>query len=260
MMANIPMKTNQSDKDSIDVTLLITFHREGILAHSTLNSIERCREYAEKAGISTEYVWVLDSVDKETQATLLAHPANSKAVKIVHVDFLDSGSSRNAGIAIACGKAIAILDGDDYFSTNWIERAWHWLKEYGENTILHPEMVIHFGIDSAYGWQFDQTDECYDKRGLLMGNYWTSWTFAARSVYEQCPYVATRTAKTGFGYEDWHWNCETTAIGFQHRLVSETIGFYRKKEVSRVSLETSMRAIIPPTLLFSKKHLVEVEK
>lgn len=254
------MKTNQNNRNGVDVTLLVTFHGEGILAHSTLNSIERCREYAEKAGISTEYVWVLDSVDKETQAVLLAHPTNSKNVNIIHVDFLDSGASRNAGVAAASGKAIAILDSDDYFSTNWIERAWHSLKEYGAKAILHPEMVIHFGTDSAYGWQFDQTSEYYNKTGLLINNYWTSWSFASRSVYEHCPYVTTRTAKTGFGYEDWHWNCETTADGFQHRVVSGTIGFYRKKKVSRVSIETSLSAIIPPSRLFSKTFCCSEKK
>ena len=34
--------------DEFDVTLLITFHSEGILAHSTLNSVERCKKYAEQ--------------------------------------------------------------------------------------------------------------------------------------------------------------------------------------------------------------------
>jgi hypothetical protein len=39
----------------------------GILAHSTPNLIECCRKYAEKAGISTKYAWVLDSVSEEIQ-------------------------------------------------------------------------------------------------------------------------------------------------------------------------------------------------
>jgi glycosyltransferase involved in cell wall biosynthesis len=251
------MSIIESNKENVDVTLLITFHNEGILAHSTLNSIERCREYAEKAGISTEYVWVLDSVDARTRATLLAHPANSENVKIIYVDFQDSGASRNAGVAVASGKAIAIFDGDDYFSTNWIERAWHTLKEYGTPVVLHPEMIINFGLQAAYSWQ---TEQYYDEANLFMGNCWASWSFAPRSVYEHCPYVTTRTAKTGFGYEDWHWNCETTAAGFQHKLVSETVGFYRKKKVSRVSLESSMGAIIPPSQLFSKKHLFGAKK
>ena len=254
------MKTNQSNEKSVDVTLLVTFHNEGILAHTTLNSIERCREYAEKAGIQTEYVWVLDAVDEETQTTLLAHPANSENVKIIYVDFLDAGAARNAGVSVASGKAIAILDGDDYFSTNWIERAWHFLKEYGSQAILHPEMVIHFDAKSAYGWHIDQFNHDYNKAALLANNCWTSWTFASRSIYEQYPYVTTRTAKTGFGFEDWHWNCETTEAGFEHRIALETIGFYRNKKVSRVSFENSMGAIIPPSRLFSKKYSVDVEK
>jgi glycosyltransferase involved in cell wall biosynthesis len=252
------MKIIQSDKDSVDVTLLVTFHSEGIFAHLTLNSIERCRKYAEEAGISTEYVWVLDSIDYETEAVLLAHPAYSENTRVIYVDCLDAGASRNAGIAISRGKAIAILDGDDYFSSNWIERAWYSLKEYGDNVILHPEIGINFGTESLYYWQVDPSGQHYDINGLLMSNYWTSWTFAARSVYESCPYRPTRPAETGFGYEDWHWNCETIATGFQHRIVVGTIGFYRRKKISRLSLETSMNGIIPPSRLFDKKYLMEV--
>ena len=141
---------------NIDVSLLITFHREGVLAHSTLNSIERCRKFAENAGITTEYVWVLDSIDEETRSVLMAHPAKSNITKIVDVSHNDAGASRNSGIAVSSGIAIAILDGDDYFSTNWIERAWHYLKEFGPHAILHPEFVVNFGTELSYCWQIDQ--------------------------------------------------------------------------------------------------------
>jgi hypothetical protein len=149
-----------------------------------------------------------------------------------------------------------VLDGDDYYSTNWIEQAWLALKKYGVKTIFHPEIVMSFGIHSVYARQINQDDASYDKLGLLMYNYWSAWMFASRSVYEDCPYVTARTIETGFGYEDWHWNCETIAAGFKHRLVPETIGFYRKKNVSRVNLQSSMDAIIPPTRLFDKKYFI----
>ena len=81
--------------DLVDVSLLITFHCEGVLAHSTLNSIERCREYAEATGITTEYVWVLDAVNDETREVLMAHPAKAGNVKVVEVTHRDLGASRN---------------------------------------------------------------------------------------------------------------------------------------------------------------------
>lgn len=239
-------------KNAVDVTLLVTFHREGVLAHSTLNSIERCRKYAEAAGISTEYVWVLDSVDDETREVLMAHPAVAGNVKIVETIYRDSGASRNAGVQAANGVAIAILDGDDYFSTNWIERAWACLNEYGDSAILHPECVINFGAHLAYCWQVDQAGKYYEQDGLLLSNYWTAWVFAKRSTYIECPYSVARPDQTGFGYEDWHWNCETIAAGYEHRLVWGTVGFYRRKRTSRVTATTILGAIIKPTQLFSR--------
>lgn len=236
-----------TESKDIDVTLLITFHAEGILAHSTLNCIERCREYAENAGISTEYVWVLGSCNEETKAVVLSHPAYHAKVKIVEVD-QDLGESRNSGIAVASGKAVAILDGDDYYSTNWLERAWYYLKEYGDKTIIHPEYVVSFGAHAAYA---RQTEE-YDKETLLMSNCWTSWAFALRSTFEHYPYAKTSPLETGFGYEDWHWNCETTAHGFKHCLAPETVGFYRRKTSSLVTTTSNTKAIIPPTHLFAK--------
>lgn len=250
------MEIIQSNNKSVDVSLLVTFHAEGILAHSTLNSLERCREYAEKAGISTEYVWILGSCNQETKEVVMNHPARLGNVQIIEVD-QDLGESRNSGISIANGTAIAILDGDDYYSTNWIERAWHYLKEYGADSIIHPEFVISFGSHSAY---CRQTDQDYDKTNLLMGNFWTSWSFALRSTYQRYPYAKTSPKETGFGYEDWHWNCEIIAHDYKHRLAPETVGFYRRKASSLVSTTVNTSAIIPPSRLFAKNAFLAVEK
>jgi len=247
------------EEKEVDVTLLITFHREGILAHSTLNSIERCRRYAEEAGISTEYVWVLDSIDEHTRAAIATHPVAKANVRIIEVAHRDAGASRNSGIAIARGRAVAVLDGDDYFSTNWIERAWFYLNEFGPKTILHPEFVINFGSHAAYCWQIDQNGPYFDKTALLLSNFWSSWTFAMRSLHIACPYVTTRPNETGYGYEDWHWNCETIGHGYEHRLAWGTIGFYRRKLVSLVTSTTAVGAIIPPTKYFSKNFVSGVK-
>jgi glycosyltransferase involved in cell wall biosynthesis len=241
-------------KYNIDVSLLITFHGEGVLAHSTLNSIERCRRFVEAVGISTEYVWVLDSVNDETRKVLLAHPAAAGNVQIVEVSHRDLGASRNSGVACARGTCVAILDGDDYFSENWIERAWYYLKEYGDKAILHPEMVINFGAHTAYCWQVDQCGKYYDVNGLVVNNFWTSWTFAKRFVYLEHPYSITRPLVTGFGYEDWHWNCDVIAAGLEHRLAWGTIGFYRRKKNSLVMSTAASGAILPPSRLFSWKE------
>lgn len=237
--------------NSVDVSLLITFHNEGVLAHSTLNSIERCRKYAEANGITTEYIWVLDAVSEETRRVLMAHPAALGNVRMIEVQHRDAGPSRNSGVEVARGSAVAILDGDDYFSTNWIERASFYKNKFGDRAIIHPEYIVNFGEETIYGRQVDQADRYFEKDGLLVFNYWTAWTFADRSVYRKHPYSATRPHESGFGYEDWHWNCEVIADGFEHRLALGTVGFYRKKKSSRVISDTAQGSIIPPTRLFS---------
>jgi hypothetical protein len=246
--------------DRVDVSLLVTFHREGILAHSSLNSIERCRRAAERTGITTEYVWVLDTVDHDTRKIISAHPAARERTRMIEVAHGDLGRSRNAGIAQARGRAVAILDGDDYYSTNWIEGALRALRDDGPGAIIHPEMVVNFGEITSYGWHIDQTGTDYDRAGLLANNYWTSWTVACREVYERVPYIELGAHDRGFGYEDWHWNCETIAAGFVHRIAPGTVGFYRRKKLSLVAATTHVGAVIPPTSLFSKKHMQASER
>lgn len=257
-MPNTDIKMQKLTESSVDVSLVITFHNEGVLAHSTLNSIERCREHANNEGISTEYVWVLDSPDEETLRVIECHPAKKHNPTVVLVNHKDSGASRNAGIHAAKGVAIAILDGDDYFSKNWITCSWKYLSEHTNKVILHPEFVINFGAHAAYCWQIDQDGGFYNKNGLLTGNFWTVWTFALRDTYLRYPYPITYPTSTGFGYEDWQWNCETISAGYKHRLVPGTVGFYRRKaKSSLVETTTALGGLMPPTELFSHAQILK---
>lgn len=237
-------------KDHVDISIIITFHDEGILAHSTLNSAERCRKSAAINGITTEYIWVLDDCDEETRNIIFSHPAMQSSPKISLTFYGDVAEARNSGVNISEATAIAVLDGDDYFSTNWIEQGWRHLNIYGEKSIVHTEFVVDFGTTYGYTRQIDQSSRYFNQNGLLVGNYWTSWTLSHRNTYLKCPYRPTKALKTGFGYEDWHWNCETIASGFEHRLAFGTVGFYRRKKKGRVNSETEVGALIEKTHLF----------
>lgn len=241
----------------VDISLIITFHGEGILAQMTLNSIERCRLFAEKHGITCEYIWVMDNIDNETKRVLYNYPIDENLVTKIEVSHGDAGDSRNSGIKLASGNAVAIFDGDDYFSENWIERAFHFLNIYGSKTILHPEYIVSFGKELIYGRQIDQLEQSFQINGLFMHNFWTDWCVARKEVYLEIPYVATNVKKTGFAYEDWHWNCETIAAGFIHKLVPQTVGFYRRREDSRLAQEVGHGGIMAPSRIFEKSSLKE---
>ena len=234
----------------IDVSLIVTFHNEKILAHQTLSSIARARKYAYDHGISSELVAVLDRADKETAAIVRHHPDFLNQGRALEVDNGDAATSRNEGIRAATGNIVCIADGDDYYSENWIERSVHGLKAYGHQAIIHPEIVVTFGDSNFYHRQIDQKDPDFNAAGLLSHNYWVAWASSWKDTFERIPYQRTAPAQTGFGYEDWHWNCETIASGYVHHLAEQTVGFYRRKKQGVLASDNQSSAIIKPTALF----------
>ena len=237
----------------VDVSAVITFHGEGLLAHTTLHSIERCRRHAEAAGLSVEFVMTLDNADAETRRIVKDHPALRASDRVLEVNFRDLSSCRNHAIGQARGRYIGTFDGDDYFSANWISRCVELLRHEGDQHIFHPEIMVAFGAWNAYWWQVDQLDKYYKPAALLTTNYWNACAFAAKSVFEQCPYHVSRVGEAGFGFEDWHWNCETIAHGFVHRLARGTVRFERRKEGGSLNIaHQHAGAVIRPSAFFEQ--------
>lgn len=235
----------------LDVSAIITFHREGLLAHTTLLSIERCRRAAEEAGLSVEFVITLDNPDPETRRIVTNHPAVRATDRVLEVDFRDLSSCRNHAVQHARGHYIGTFDGDDYFSANWITRCVELIRKDGEKHIFHPAIMVAFGGWNAYWWQVDQLEEYYRPGSLLIMNYWNACAFAAREVFECCPYHVSRVGAAGFGFEDWHWNCETIANGFVHRLARGTVRFERRKPGGSLNVAHQQAgAVIRPSSFF----------
>lgn len=238
---------------TFDVSAVITFHREGVLAHTTLYSIERCRSTAEQNGLSVEFVITLDNSDAETRRIVLGHPALRDCDQVFEVSYRDLSTCRNHAVAHARGDIIGTFDGDDYFSGNWIERCVSIIRENGDKTILHPEIMVAFGAWNAFWWQVDQLGEYYKPEALLTINYWNACAFAARSAFDTCPYHVSRVGEAGFGFEDWHWNCETIAHGFVHRPARGTVRFERRKHGGSLNVAHQQAgAVIRPSSFFER--------
>lgn len=239
------------------VSAIITLHREGVLAHTTLHSIERVRRHAEASAIPMELVIVLDRADEETRRIARAHPAVRPTDTITEVGHGDLSLSRNHGIALARGECIGTFDGDDYFSENWVTTAWWYVQECGPKTIVHPEMMIAFGALNAYWWQVDQSGPHYRPCAQLMLNFWNACAFARREAFRDFPYVVARVGEAGFGFEDWHWNCETIAAGYVHRLALGTVRFERRKASGSLNAaHQSVSAVIRPSAFFDRLDLL----
>ena len=240
------------------VSCILTLHNEGMIAHKTFASIRRAINYAEKFDIICELVIVLDDPSIETieyveQSKLF--PVNTS---IYRTDFKDPGLARNYGIKKSCGNYIAILDGDDLYSENWLYEAYK-LNLESDLHIIQSELNINFGDNHFVHWQVDQRSSSFQAWNLLVENYWTALCFAKKSIFLEIPYTQTQH-KSGFGYEDWHWNCDTVARGYVHVVAPKTAHFIRiKKSGSRNKEAFENSAVIRHSILFDSSELLGIK-
>lgn len=236
------------------ISVVITFHNEGAYAHRTLNGLELMCQSAADYGLQVELLCALDNAEPLTTEIVSQHPLVTRLGRCLEMRHGDVGSSRNHAIDQATGDYIAILDGDDLYSPRWLTLAYHRCRQFEWPVIVHPERIVSFGILKGMATVFDTTCGDLNEISPLTANRWIVTSFAPRTVYRCLPYTATDTGRTGFGFEDWHWNCETLAAGLHHVTAAETALFYRRRPDSMVMQQLAHRAIIRPTALARSPH------
>lgn len=236
------------------VTVVITFHREGLLAHKSLLSLLRCKVAAMQQGISLEIVATLDNGDAETARIVAEHRNSGLIDQLIVLQLGDLGMSRNEAIRLASGQWLLICDGDDYLSADFIVRCLG-IAQKNDNAIIHPELIVTFEAEAGLWWQTGSDDIGFDPACMLTINPWNACSFAARRTYLKTGYAVARPGETGFGFEDWHWNCETLALGHPHLVAPRTVHYVRKKQNGSLNrAHAGNRALIPPSSLFALPH------
>ena len=234
----------------IDISCVLALHSEGAIAHNTIRSINRAAAYAEGRGLKTELVIVLDRATPETRCYVETSPLiHTATTRFMPVDFGDLGLTRNFAIDESRGEYIAILDGDDLISENWFLRA-HELNRRDRRYVIHPEVSVYFHKKTLLFYHPDQRDDNFDGSNIIVENYWTALSFARRDTFLATRYLATPPC-SGFGYEDWHWNCEVMARGFIHTIAPRTAHFIRSKESGSLNAASASRnALVRHSALF----------
>jgi glycosyltransferase involved in cell wall biosynthesis len=234
-----------------DVTVVVTAHAEGTLLRMSVNALLRCRARAADSGIDAEILVVGDALDAAT-ARVVDDLEGTPGVRILRENFRDLGLARNAGIHQARGRWVAVADGDDLYGANWLVASLDRAHREDSPCIVHPELVVLFGAESGHYWQRGEDSPDFDKACALHINPFNSCAFAERAVFLAHPYHAVGPAAGGFGFEDWHWNCETMAAGIRHLVASTTVQFVRRKSDGSLSkLQARHSAIIRPTSFFA---------
>ena len=232
-----------------DVSIIIPSHHIGRLAHPTMRSLFRAIEYASLRGITTEIIIVMDRPDEKTKKYFSRY--TNSGFPLVTVDFGDLGLTRNFGVKLSSGKYITFLDDDDLYCKTWIYKAVRYLEESNNDVIVHPEYHIAFGAENLIWRQISSNDKNeFNAVNLIEYNSWDALCATKKEILLKYPYQTT-TAGEGFGFEDWHFNCETLAAGIEHIIVPGTVLFVRiKKSDSLLGNTYKENRILRPNRLF----------
>lgn len=237
------------------ISQIITFHCEGVLAHLTLRSMMRVREYALARKIPVELVLTLDNADELTTRIVKSHALVTRLDQVIELNHGDLGSSRNSGVSAAQGEYVGVMDGDDHYSANWLVAALETANTTTAPAVVHPELCVSFGTSCSVGRFVDMTSDPFPLAACISHHPWGACSFGRREIYVNHPYQRTDVKKTGFGYEDWHWNVELVAHGIKHVCAPETAHFYRRKADSMLTSMTAAGATIRPSSFFDKVDL-----
>jgi glycosyltransferase involved in cell wall biosynthesis len=220
-----------------DISIILTAHREGLLAGTTGHSAQAATAVARAAGLCCETIVVLDRADDLTKQVLCELFGDS--ARVLETDEGDPGQARNRGIEVAGGVCSTFLDGDDLWSENWLAEAWV-ASAARPNVILHSACNLAFGQKRHLFWHVDSESSLYDPPYLDWMNYWDAMSFARTEIYRRFPFKANDLALR-YGHEDWHWNAWTIAEGIPHKPVPRTMHFKRARSGSQMGLVGGIR-------------------
>lgn len=243
---------------SLDVSVILTFHDEGVVVRKTFLALERMLKKLEEGGITYEVIAHVDNGDNKTRKCIDV-VKEKLGLRVFENGFGEPAQSRNFAVKKAKGKYVCLMDGDDLFSENWLIDAYNLQEETNDEIILHPEYNITFGLgEQPRLWRMKDSFDMNEDILILLGrNRWCSGTFLKSDVAERIPY---EEAVGCYGYEDWHYNCETRAKGIKHNVVPRSILFYRVRKGSTYSRHTGQNTTIKYTSAFDLDNMKRIYK
>jgi len=219
--------------NEIDISVILTAHREGVLAGATAHSARRAIARAGQDGLRCEVILVFDRASAAT-VEVLEGSFDHLPLQALQTDEGDPGQARNHGIERASGTYATFLDGDDLWSENWLTEA-HRLIQSRPDCIAHSACNMVFGKEKNLWWHIDSEGLFFDPEYLNWANYWDAMSFARVAIYREFPFRANDLT-LGFGHEDWHWNAITLDAGIPHKPVPETMHFKRRRSGSQMTI------------------------
>lgn len=235
--------------DTIDVSTVVTLHREGKYLGRTLRSLSEAAEFAGLQGVRTELVAVLDRSDDTTRSVLKSADLSAfKAMQVLEVDHGSVSLSRNAGCDAAAGTWLDLIDGDDLTSFTATACMFDAAQRHGPLSVLVPKFSFAFGAKYFSVEYFSQHQ--IPSSSIVTRGLYTAKVFYHRDLHRAVTYQDVPLGK-GYAYEDWHFHCNAMAAGYDFVAVDGVALLYRQRIDSRNHTADRISArVIPPSNLF----------
>lgn len=241
-----------SDNKKVDLSVILTAHNEGILAHKTMLSVFKSLEKLKPKGIEYEIIIHIDNGTRETKDYFERYRSD-KRFRIFENSFGDPSLSRNFSVENSRGEYVSCFDADDLLTENWYSDAFDIVTE-DDNNIARFNFIVTFG-----GWKtvitenvaFGEEEVLY----LAESNLYGSPFMCRKSLYLKNP---QRANQPPFAYEDWQWNLDIIAKGGKNVIVPKSAIFYRQDLLAKSSVlsrHNAQRSTLSPTRLLSFDYI-----
>lgn len=238
------------------LSIIVTAHREGLIAHKTMRSVERAVTRLEKAALSYEIIVSIDRGDETTVNYFKNY--RGLPITIYQWDHGDLSGSRNSAIAKAHGRFVAFIDADDLMSENWLYDGLRLLlqKTYGKY-VAHSAYTIEFEGADAIVQKTGYTNKDQDMLLSVLSGRWNSVIIAPIILLKKFPYVPN---SPGYGYEDWYLSCCLIDNDVKNVLVPETAIFVRRKASgSEWARQKTSRSLLHAHAIFSPSRFRRID-
>lgn len=232
--------------------VIITCHREKYLIlqslRSAIDAIENAKNIFPQLGISI--VLFLDNPDYDT-LKIAKDVTQQYGITMLTGSYSDPGCARLNAISQSKQTLIALLDGDDLWSENWIAATYQEIEKNPDaihHTIYHPEYNLIFGGHNLLFRQGNENDYFFDPAYLRIANYWDALCIASKDIFLRHPYKPN-DLDNGYAHEDYLFSCETLISKIKHQIISNTIHFKRRRHGSVSTIAEDRKARCRPTIL-----------
>lgn len=170
-----------------------------------------------------EIIVVDDGSNEETKGVLKG--LEPKITFLITQENKGTSAARNAGIEMAIGEYILVLDSDDYFEPEFCEKAVDIFKKDSNTKI----------VTCYTNWFNDKTQRIFMPRGGVLENILLNNIAMGSSMFKKIDWkiVEGYDEKMINGFEDWEFYIRLHKNGGRTQVIPEILFNYRNKKNSR---------------------------